>query len=150
MSYLTCQRSKFCQQNIVICFDKLLYLRYHYIIDTYLQQREKSMVPNAISFQILSEKCDLITVCDIMPASCFSPIWEGDKTSAGVRSQDWTFGPSKEISYLLKASTEDFHPGCSTSCILHSLIISDASHKCFHCLFINSSAYKSVLQKGIL
>lgn len=83
-----------------------------------------------------------------MPVGCFSPIWEGDKTSAGVRSQDWTFGPSEGISYLLEASTEDFHPGCSTSCILYSLIISDASHKCFHCLFISSSAYKICPSEG--
>lgn len=76
-----------------------------------------------------------------MPACCFSPIWEGDKTSSGVRSQEWTFWPSERVSFLLEASTEDFHPGCSTSCILYSLIISDASHKCFHCLLINSYAY---------
>lgn len=85
-----------------------------------------------------------------MPAGCFSPVWEGDKTWASVGSQDWTLAPSKEISSLLEAQTEDFHPGCSTSCSLYSLILSDASHKCFHCLFINSSAYKICPSEGSL
>lgn len=85
-----------------------------------------------------------------MPAGCFSPVWEGDKTRASVGSQDWTFAPSEEISSLLEALTEDFHPGCSASCSLYSLILSDASHKCFHCLLLIHLHTKSVLQKGLL